>query len=284
MRLLSEERHLRRAALAANLVLLFLIARSAARLTWKLQEPSRLAAPAALGSAVHRAKGAKEETETQKLPGAAALLFGEAEKGQPAPQPVAEKKLPPTRLALVLKGTVVPTRGEPYAIVAAKKGGAEVVASVGDKLPGGAVVERIYPDRIEIRSNGRLEVLAVEEGKGGQAAAVAPARSAAPGWTVPASYRKRWLNDLPTLGRKVRAQPVKDKNGRVGFRITSRDRKLLETVGLKSGDVVYEVNGIPLSNPAQALKAAGELMKRKEVTVLFGRNGRVESRVYRLEE
>ncbi len=277
---LPNERLLRKAALLANLVLLLLIARSAAMLTWKLRGAD--SGPVASSG---RPAVVEEARRGPELPGAAAMLFGSPAPARTAAPPPRVKKLPQTRLALVLKGTVVPTSGAPYAIVAAKKGGDEVVVSVGDKVPGGAVVERIYTDRIEIMLNGRLEVLKVEEGKGGRAAAVVSSSSAAAGaWKVPATYRKRWLNDLPALGRKVRAQPVKGKDGRVGFRLVSRDRNLLETVGLKSGDVVYEVNGISLSDPAQALKAAGELMKRKEVTVLFSRDGRMESRVYRLEE
>jgi len=258
-----------------NLVLLFLLAFAVARFTWKL----RSGGPGEVQYAKEvPARGAGKTSHPGHLPGAAALLFGSS-ASEPA---VSSPALPETTLALVLKGTVVPSAGAPYAIVAEKKGGVEQVVSIGEKVAGGAVVERILPDRIEILRNGRREVLLVVEAEPAASAGVTV--DSANSWRVAAAYRKRWLNDLPTLGRKVRAQPVKDKNGRVGFRLISRDKEILKSVGLKSGDVIYEVNGVPLNNPAQALKAAGELMKSKEVTVLFGHDGQVESRVYRMEE
>ncbi len=264
-----REKTANRLMVVVNLAFLILLALSAADLTWKIRAAWRPALPV---TAVVVPKPVVKKAE---LPGAAAMLFGTA-AGQPAP---VVQKLPPTSLALVLRGTVVPSNGVAYAIVAAKKGDEEQVVSVGDRISGGAVVERVLPDRIEIIRNGRHEVLEVE-GDDNTVAAVVNDQS----WRVSAGYRRKWMKNLPALGQKVRAQPVKDKQGRVGFRLLSKDKELLKTVGLESGDIVYEINGISLSNPAQALKAAGELMKSKEVSVRFGRNGQVRTRVYRMED
>jgi len=59
-----------------------------------------------------------------------------------------------------------------------------------------------------------------------------------------------------------------------GFRVHSRNSAaLLARLGLESGDLVTEVNGIRLDGPLAGLAAADELASADELTVALVRNG-----------
>ncbi len=70
------------------------------------------------------------------------------------------------------------------------------------------------------------------------------------------------------------ASPYVQNNQFVGFRLRQgRDQNLLRQLGLNSGDVVTEINGSRLNNPAQGLTLLHEVLSADRISVRVLRNG-----------
>ena len=62
-----------------------------------------------------------------------------------------------------------------------------------------------------------------------------------------------------------------------GFRIyPGRDRKQFAALGLRPGDLVKDIDGAALTNPAQATQIFQSLGDKDQVSVTVERNGRAE--------
>lgn len=88
-------------------------------------------------------------------------LFGKAKTSGTASK--VPTVAPDTRLKLLLKGVVASKdgKGDPRAIVSDTSGKKQKVYAVGDKLPGGAEIKEIYPDRIILIRAGQYETLRI---------------------------------------------------------------------------------------------------------------------------
>ena len=86
-------------------------------------------------------------------------LFGHAEKSRPEVQRV-PTVAPETRLKLTLSGvlTVSEEQRTARAIIAGPDGHGKSY-TIDDRLPGGAVIKEIYPDRVILTRNGKYETL-----------------------------------------------------------------------------------------------------------------------------
>jgi general secretion pathway protein C len=70
------------------------------------------------------------------------------------------------------------------------------------------------------------------------------------------------------------ASPYVQNGQFTGFRLRpGRDRQLFGQLGLNGGDVITEINGVRLNNPAQGLTMLQELMNASRVDVRVLRNG-----------
>ncbi|MCA9621912.1 MAG: general secretion pathway protein GspC [Myxococcales bacterium] len=83
------------------------------------------------------------------------------------------------------------------------------------------------------------------------------------------------LEQQTRLMRRTRARPVKEDGEVVGLRL-SRIRRgtLLDTVGLKNGDVIRSINGFNLGDPQKALEAYGRLRTANHLGVEIQRRGK----------
>ena len=212
-------------------------------------------------------------------------LFGEWPAERPEPVAEAPIEAPETSLRLTLRG-VYQGGGNGFAIIA-DAGGKDETYRVGDALPGGATLEEIYPDRVILKRNGRLETLRLpREGEAGRTGRTMHGddrgRSAAAGrlqvppkaGEVLARYRQRLLDDPQSVMDVVRAEPYRRGGRIVGYRVyPGRDRELLAKVGLQPGDVITEVNGLGLDNPLNGLEIMRGLQTASQVSVKVLRNG-----------
>jgi general secretion pathway protein C len=64
-------------------------------------------------------------------------------------------------------------------------------------------------------------------------------------------------------------------NGQLqGYRVyPGRDRRAFASLGLRPGDLVTEINGMALNNPAQGMEAFSTLSDATQVTLTLERNG-----------
>jgi len=290
----------------ATLIAIILLTHSVAALTWKfvpvpkspaipvnLTEPSRAAG--------NRPRVAVDQPVAAKI--SQLHLFGKFEVKQVAPPPKMDvASAPETRLNLKLRGVFSSQDKDiARAIISDPKGDDDSYA-IGDSVPGGAILNDILEDRVILERNGQLEVLKLpvealpgdtaaetDTGMGRRMASPGPASAPIDTATADTSeilrhYRDALMNDPQSVMGLVRVQPY-NKGGKLeGYRIRpGRDRSLLTKFGLKSGDVVKAVNGVPMDNPIKALEILRDLSTATSVTVDIERNGTPQSFTFQIQ-
>jgi len=237
--------------------------------------------------------------ETAALPPAADSvanwhLFGRSES-----LPDAVMSAPETELRLFLRGTLnesVPEQG--IAIIADAEGN-ERAYRVGDLLPGDARLVAVHAARVLIDRGGRREGLSLRTDlappargprasgplPGNQTSALRIAGEAQPFAIGPLSlgvpnieqYRDATLPDIAELARQVGVQPVLENQRMIGVRLTvGRDSDLLQRYGLRSSDVITQVNGIPLDGPQRQQELLASLRGGQSVTLTVRRDGAIQ--------
>lgn len=260
-----------------SLVLVVLIGWQLAVIAWGLVPSGEPAAPppvSAAGGTDDPAGGAS--VDVNRI--VAAHLFGEATADEVAvtDEPV---DAPETQLSLALRGTIAATdEGKALAIIS-ERGGQEKVFAIGDGVPGGATLHSVYTDRVILRRAGRLETLRLPRSEEtGQGQAAAPARRASFSRAAPA----RTIQDVVQQGSVsltdiIRPQPVFKDGQQQGYRVyPGRQRQQFAQLGLRPGDLVTQINGMALNDPARGMEIFRGLADATSVSVTVERNGQIE--------
>ncbi|MFU8818319.1 MAG: type II secretion system protein GspC [Desulfurivibrio sp.] len=287
--LLADERLPGRVRVACLLLLIILLSQASARLTWDLLTPSLAVPPESVGAPLRpgaagggKPQGSVAEAAAMGEQLAALHLFGQAQPQQPQASATAMIEAPETTLSLLLKGLVATSNGERGLAVIAEKGrrGGDGVYGIGDQVPGNATIEAIFVDRVILRRAGKLETLYLESREEGATprAASAPAagRSAPAGDQRQLSrrYVEQTLANLPDLARQVEVHIHNPEGGRHGFRLVAQQgSEFLNNLGLQPGDILYEINGIPLTDAGAAMVAFEQLRSARDIRLVFERAG-----------
>ena len=194
---------------------------------------------------------------------------------------------PDTDLALTLHGIVAGKRAaDSRALIVAN--GDEEPYGIGAQLPGGAVIRSIYPDRVLLERGGRLEALRLPTNDtsgaatGAQSAMMQPQAMAPPTESL-SQLRQEITNNPQRLMDVVRAMPVMDHGKLTGYRIyPAGNPAQFNQLGLKPGDVVSAVNGIPLTDPAQSMRVLSSLKTSDQVSVTLMRNGQIQTQILQM--
>ena len=199
----------------------------------------------------------------------AALSNGHLFGAPPPPPPVDDANAPPTNMPLVLTGIMAATDPKNgLAIIGTTATNAKVYP-VSERVPGGALVHAIYPDRVLLERNGTIEALLL------------PSKFA-PG-TVPAfragpsalDRMQRVISNEPGLISDVlRPQPVFAEGKLRGYRVyPGRNARAFAALGLRNGDLVLSVNGTALDDPARGNDIFSSLGNSDQAHVTVMRNG-----------
>lgn len=162
---------------------------------------------------------------------------------------------PRTAVALVLTGTLaVRDPGQGLAIIGETAQNARVYA-VGAGLPGGVRLHEVYPDRVVLDRDGSLETLPLPRELAGLAPAAAP-RPARRGEPALAENVQRLVAQGPELiGEVLRPMPAYANGQLRGFTVyPGKDRGKFGRLGLHAGDLVTQINGVPLSDPQRGME------------------------------
>ena len=143
-------------------------------------------------------------------------------------------------------------------------------------LPGGATVQQILADRVILARAGQLEILRLpREGQAAVAAqprtipAMSPSLSSAP-----PNVQELVAQNSAGFLEVVRPQPFMPNGQLKGYRIyPGPNRQQFASLGLRAGDLVTEINGIALNNPAQGMEVFRSLGDAPQVTVTVERDG-----------
>jgi len=195
-------------------------------------------------------------------------LFGEI-----PPEPVAatETAAPEPSPDFSLKGLVAGGEGG-WAIVSADSG--DHLVSVGSVLPGGAKVIEIQPDGVRISLDDKEFLIGFDE----EAEAPMVAAELAPAPAVQsASLSLSALRDdgfQRSLGLAGGSKIVDQGNGNLAQQIMwVRNGRLYDKVGLRKGDIILTLNGVPAGDIDALRQAAPELLRQRDFELELLRAG-----------
>lgn len=217
-----------------------------------------------------------------------AHLFGRVTETQ-APVLEAQEDAPDTQLSLELRGTIAATEENRALAIIAERGGAERIYFIGDAVPGGATLHAVQLDRVLLRRAGRLEALRLprsEDGAGARRTAAAPRPMPVPTREAvglpPATHRAATVQEVVQQGglaltEIIRPQPVFRDGRQQGYRVyPGRQRQQFTQLGLRPGDLITQINGMALDDPARGMEIFRGLADATSVTVTLDRNGETE--------
>jgi general secretion pathway protein C len=202
--------------------------------------------------------------------------FGEASLVT-AQSVVVAADVPDTTLPLVLNGVQGyedPMDG--YAFISSGRG-EQKLYHAGAVIEGanGATLHSVYADRVLIDRSGAVETLRFPEPQDLARAAPPTARLAPPPQPNNAgSLREVISANASRITDIIRAAPHIEGDQMVGYRVTpARNREAFAALGLEPGDVLTEVNGTALNDPASSLQVFESLGEASMATVTVLRNG-----------
>lgn len=209
-----------------------------------------------------------------------AHLFGTWEA--PAVTAQSAESAPETALNLTLVGLMADRDDRYSRALIAIQNGEERGYAVGDDISRGVTLQAIFPDRVILSRNGRLETLSLERNKPstGSGVASAPIVDSTPYGGAPplAQIRQEVLQDPAKASEYVRVQPATVAGQLKGYRIyPGRDRAAFTAAGLRPGDLVTAVNGVQLDDPAKALQLLTDLSQAGQVNLVVERGGQPEN-------
>ena len=199
-------------------------------------------------------------------------IFGEADKVEVVVVPQEDhENLAETRLSLTLKGTIAsPEEGNSIAIIADSRN-EEKIYVIKNTVAPGATLHAIYADRVILNRGGTLEVLNLPKEFPESAAPVRRNTStvARAAGNRPQTLQSAITENVSKLADVIRPTPYYVAGQMQGFRVyPGRDRRQFAALGLRPGDLVKDIDGAALTNPAQATQIFQGLGDKEQVSVL----------------
>lgn len=260
--------------LAVSIVAVVLIGYYLARIFWVLY-PAGPAAPWQPPTpSLQSTQNVAAPTDESSIAGI--HLFGEASTEAPELTGDAALNAPDTSLSLQLRGAIAAADPATAHAIIADSSGNEQVYFTNDSLPGGATVQQIQADRVILSRSGQLEVLRLpREGQGGgSSAGLVPSSIRPPEPSADTNVQELVAQNAAGFLDVVRPQPFMPNGQLKGYRIyPGPNRQQFAALGLRAGDLVTEINGVALNNPAQGMEVFRSLADAAQVSVTVERDG-----------
>lgn len=179
---------------------------------------------------------------------------------------------PKTRLRLMLKGVFTGEQGGESGAIIEEIGKATSYYRIGEQLPGNAVLEEVYSDRVLLRRNGQLETLAFEQQSsvGSKIAKTSRPQRRSQEVDSPKKFideaTKRLSENPEQALRSVGLSASAD-----GGYVYQGNNPMLAGMNLEKGDVILSVNGHTL----------GDVQKDKALMKSLYEQGSLEVEVVR---
>lgn len=206
----------------------------------------------------------------------AAHLFGEQPAAPAVPVAPPVEEIDDTELRLTLRGTIAANEERLAMAIISDDRGDEQVYAIGDTITGGRKLHSVLPDRAILDNNGQLEALRLPRDSDSAPASTNTRRSLRTATPVrPVNQLQRELAENPAkLTDLIRPQPVFSNGKQLGYRVyPGRRRQQFLALGLKPGDLLTEINGTPLDDPARGADIFRSLSDATQVSVTIERNG-----------
>lgn len=204
-------------------------------------------------------------------------------------------------LGLTLQGTVAGPPSLAFAII--RHGAQQELYRVGDEVSPGVTLAEVRPGEVVLARGSERLLLTMEEAKPGApgrrgrvrsvprrtpaaANAAAGIRQVAPNsYLLDRETVTQSLKNLSNMMRDIRVVPSFDAARRPnGYRVASiRYGSLLDKLGLKRGDVIQAINGLPISDPDRAYQAYQQLKDESSIQIDVLRNSRPITLTYEIQ-
>ncbi len=199
---------------------------------------------------------------------------------------------PETRLNLKLHGIYYSSDPQKSFAMIAAANGKSASYHIGKSLPGGALIQEIYPRKVILLRNGRHETLRLvgakndkrnrvvqnHEAKNNQTATDTPGK-------LLGDYQRKLRTNPQSLMKLMRISPEYQGGRLVGYRLKpGKDANLLSRFNLQSGDILTTINGVKLDSPLKGLGIIQQLGTANQINLEVLRNGRVVSLSFAVEK
>lgn len=190
-------------------------------------------------------------------------------------QPAIEN-LKETQLTLLLKGTVSGNNGPPSLAIISNNSDEEKVYSINDLVAPGISLHSVYADQIIIDNNNELEVLKLPKELVENTPTVIR-NSRVNKRTSVTQISKTAITPLSQFGTKladtIRPTPYFSDGAQLGYRVyPGSNRKQFMSLGLLSGDLITNVNGVALNDAQKAMTIFQEIENENQVSLTIIRN------------
>ena len=184
---------------------------------------------------------------------------------------------PATRVALVLTGTLAVRDPRQGLAIIGETAAAARVHVVGAQLPGGVRLHEVYTDRVVLDRDGSLETLKLPRQLTASGQYTPPPRVAGPEPPLAESVQRLIAQGPEVVGEMLRPMPTYMNGQLKGFRVyPGRDRRKFGQLGLQPGDLVTQINGVPLTDAQRGLEVLRSLGSAGAATVTIERGGNAQ--------
>lgn len=220
-------------------------------------------------------------------------------------RPGAGPGAPSTTLSLILRGTLAENDPKAGIALLSDPQNGERALRVGDEVAPGARIAGVYPDHIVLDHEGAAEILKLVRDLNlapGDSVRATPATTSSRPSTnplaagsnpsmstrgavasatnvkVPADWQQtveRLRQNPAELAKRVQVVPVLDGGKLTGVRLSAGgDAALMAQIGLRAGDVITSVNGMPVDSFARGQEIMAGLASASSVRVTVQRDGK----------
>jgi general secretion pathway protein C len=261
-------------------VLVVAIAYQAARLTWLAVPSAPIEATLPTLAPSSGPAGQPSQVSLDASPIVDAHLFGVAEADPAAAAAVLESVVdaPETTLSLELTAVFTGETGDTGLAIIAATRGEERPYAVGETIDstGGATLHAVYEDRVLLNRAGRLETLSLPK-EVAATAARRPIQQRPVARQAPETIRQIISDNAAGLTDVIRVAPYIDQGQMVGFRLNpAQNRAVFDSLGLQPNDIVTDINGTALTDPASGFQVFESLGEATMANVTVIRNGTPE--------
>ncbi len=215
-------------------------------------------------------------------------LFGDFNAG-----PIEQKEVtdaPVTRLNLTLTGVVASSVKDQGAAIIENRNQQQTYG-IGEKIEGTSVsLKEVYADRVIIKNGSSNETLmldGVDYNKNTNQLSQLPLANLQPIDQGPEELRQTLSNEAILAGRELQDQPAsfidyiavsphRPDGELLGYRVSpGKKPTLFKAAGLKSGDVITDINGLDLTDMQEALEAMNMLKELQSLQMSVQREDEI---------
>lgn len=190
---------------------------------------------------------------------------------------------PKTKLNLTLVGVVSSTDPK-QALAVISNGGTQQIYAIDETIKNSrAVLKQVLSDRVVLRNGGQDEILMLDGVEFDAKVSGPLVKKSSSGNKKPSSagdgagltkIKAEILQNPQALLKYITLSQQRNEQGVVGYRIgPGSDSRLFNEAGLKSNDIVVNINGSDIRNPAELAGIWKKLSDASEINLTVLRNG-----------